>query len=169
VIIRRLVVALLLLAASGCTHAVTHQAALPAPVLRSEAVAPVVPEVRVAPSERPVPSGCPRAADACVSTKDRLAWLQDEGRVTYGPVRVSLGGPGHRTPKGSFRVAWKDEEHTSSSYGIEMPYSVFFAHGGIAFHEGSLDEPSHGCVHLDRAAAQRFFDALGHGDRVRVF
>lgn len=29
-----------------------------------------------------------------------------------------------------------------------MPYSVFFAPGGIAFHEGSLTEDSHGCVRL---------------------
>jgi lipoprotein-anchoring transpeptidase ErfK/SrfK len=49
-----------------------------------------------------------------------------------------------------------------------MPFSVFFAHGGIAFHEGPLDEASHGCVHLAPAAAERFFAELQTGDRVQV-
>lgn len=97
-----------------------------------------------------------------------MAWLQHDGEVTYGPVPVALGGPGHRTPKGTFRVAWKDAEHTSRTYGIDMPWSVFFAVGGIAFHEGPLDQASHGCVHLGTAAARRFFAELHPGDRVQV-
>ena len=165
---RRACAALVLLAASGCTHSITRQAALPAPVLGPVAPAAVVPVVRQAPRKATVPSGCRRTTVACVSTSHRLAWLQRDGRVVFGPVPVSLGGPGHRTPNGSFRVAWKDEEHTSSTYGIPMPFSVFFAHGGIAFHEGPLDQPSHGCVHLASAAAERFFAELGPGDRVQV-
>jgi lipoprotein-anchoring transpeptidase ErfK/SrfK len=168
VILRRAVVALVLLAVSGCAHAVTHQAALPAPALRPVAPAPVVPAVEPVQRKPAVPTGCRRTTVACVSTKHRVAWLQRDGRVTYGPVRVSLGGPGHRTPTGSFRVAWKDEEHTSSTYGIDMPWSVFFAHGGIAFHQGPVDEQSHGCVHLSPAAAERFFAELDPGDRVQV-
>jgi lipoprotein-anchoring transpeptidase ErfK/SrfK len=104
-----------------------------------------------------------------VSTQHRQAWLQYGGKLAYGPVRVGLGRPSHPTPHGRFRVAWKDAEHTSSTYGLDMPYSVFFAFGGVAFHQGPLDEPSHGCVHLAPAAAARFFTALQRGDRVHVF
>ena len=165
--LRRLL-ALLVLVTAACTSPQTHQAALPEPVLGPEAPALVVPAVKATPRTPALPSGCARTSVACVSTRERVAWLQHDGRVTYGPVRVSLGGPGHRTPKGLFRVAWKDDEHWSSTYGIPMPWSVFFAYGGIAFHEGPLDQPSHGCVHLAPAAAQRFFAELGHGDRVQV-
>lgn len=104
-----------------------------------------------------------------MSEARRLAWLQKDGRVTFGPVPVGLGSASQPTPLGSFRVAWKDEEHTSSIYGTDMPYSVFFAAGGIAFHQGPLDEPSHGCVHLPSRAAAAFFAALEPGDRVEVF
>lgn len=89
--------------------------------------------------------------------------------MTYGPVPVSLGTRRDPTPRGTFHVAWKDAVHTSSTYGIPMPHAVFFAAGGVAFHEGPLDERSHGCVHLSRTAAAAFFAGLGRGDRVEVF
>jgi lipoprotein-anchoring transpeptidase ErfK/SrfK len=97
-----------------------------------------------------------------------LAWLQRGGRVTYGPVRTGAALPGHRTPRGLFRVAWKAPHWVSTEYGIRMPWSVFFAAGGIAFHAGPLAQPSHGCVHLRPSSARRFFDALAVGDVVDV-
>ena len=119
--------------------------------------------------QRPaVPAGCSPRAEACVSRAQRVAWLQHAGRVTYGPVPVALGSTSQPTPRGRYAVVWKDAEHTSSSYGTDMPFSVFFAGGGIAFHEGPLDEHSHGCVHLGHAAAAAFFAALAPGDRVHV-
>jgi hypothetical protein len=33
---------------------------------------------------------------------------------------------------------------------------VFFAVGGIAFHEGSLKSSSHGCIHLTMDAARYY-------------
>ena len=116
-----------------------------------------------------LPSGCSPRAEACVSTGQRLAWLQHEGRLAFGPVRITIGTPSQPTPRGAFHVVWKDEEHTSTLYGVDMPYSVFFAAGGIAFHQGPLDQPSHGCVHLTAVAASAFFAALQPGDRVEVF
>jgi lipoprotein-anchoring transpeptidase ErfK/SrfK len=65
-------------------------------------------------------------------------------------------------------VAWKDQEHTSSIYGDPMPYSVFFAPGGFAFHEGRLDEDSHGCIRLAMPDAQAFFTTLRVGRLVQV-
>jgi hypothetical protein len=114
-----------------------------------------------------LPRWCRHAA-ACVDKRARVAWLTDHGRILRGPVPVSLGGRGHRTPSGRFHVEWKAAHWTSTEYGLPMPYSVFFATGGIAFHAGPLDEPSHGCVHLRRHDASRFFDRLQVGDAVAV-
>ena len=49
-----------------------------------------------------------------------------------------------------------------------MPWAVFFAPGGIAFHEGRKETPSAGCVRLSAADAEIFFHALQIGDRVEV-
>ena len=49
-----------------------------------------------------------------------------------------------------------------------MPYSVFWGHDGIAYHQGSLTGFSHGCIHLTMANAKRFFAALHKGERVYV-
>jgi hypothetical protein len=49
-----------------------------------------------------------------------------------------------------------------------MPYSVFFTHSGIAFHQGSLRVPSHGCIHLGHGAAVTFFNSLAVGQVVQV-
>ncbi|MDQ1695037.1 MAG: hypothetical protein QOJ03_390, partial [Frankiaceae bacterium] len=71
-------------------------------------------------------------------------------------------------PRGSFHVAWEAQQWTSTEYGLPMPWSVFFATGGIAFHAGPLDVRSHGCVHLRPRAARRFFRYLHPGDKVVV-
>nr|WP_042190088.1 L,D-transpeptidase [Kibdelosporangium sp. MJ126-NF4] len=111
---------------------------------------------------------CTAQVRACVSLSQNLAWLMKDGGVEYGPVPVTHGKPGHETPTGTFRVAWKDAVHTSSIYGLPMPHSVFFASGGIAFHEGPLTEQSHGCVHLSPEVAKIFFDALAPKAGVQV-
>ncbi|WIX99278.1 L,D-transpeptidase [Amycolatopsis mongoliensis] len=111
---------------------------------------------------------CAVTTGACVSLAQRLAWLLREGKVVRGPVPAGFGPPEQATPAGSFHVVWKDREHRSSVYGTDMPNSVFFAAGGIAFHAGPLDAPSHGCVHLTDADSAAFFDGLSVGDAVEV-
>ncbi|MEV5712462.1 L,D-transpeptidase [Amycolatopsis mediterranei] len=111
---------------------------------------------------------CAVTTGACVSLAQRLAWLLRDGRVVRGPVPAGFGPPDQATPAGSFHVVWKDREHRSGQYGTDMPNSVFFAAGGIAFHAGPLDAPSHGCVHLADADSAAFFDGLNVGDAVQV-
>ncbi|KDN22201.1 L,D-transpeptidase [Amycolatopsis rifamycinica] len=111
---------------------------------------------------------CAIATGACVSLAQRQAWLLRDGRVVRGPVPAGFGPPDQATPAGSFHVVWKDREHRSSQYGTDMPNSVFFAAGGIAFHAGPLDAPSHGCVHLTDGDAAAFFTGLNVGDAVQV-
>ena len=59
------------------------------------------------------------------------------------------------TPRGSFTVQWKAPTYTSREFLVQMPWSVFFADGGIAFHEGNPDTASAGCVKLDEEDAAR--------------
>ena len=109
---------------------------------------------------------CPRRVKACVDLREERAWLQRRGAVTYGPVRVGFGTRRHPTPKGTFRVKGKARHYRSTSYGIAMPYSVFFTRSRDAFHVGPLGRQSHGCVHLRRADARVFFHRLHAGDLV---
>ncbi|MHA6794081.1 L,D-transpeptidase [Pseudonocardia bannensis] len=111
---------------------------------------------------------CTVTAKACVDLDGQEAWLVDEGEVVRGPVPISSGGSGNETPTGDFRVEWKHDDHISGEFGSPMPYSVFFAEGGIAFHEGPLDHPSAGCVRLAHEDAVAFFDQLAVGDEVQV-
>ncbi|MCW4351712.1 L,D-transpeptidase [Hoyosella sp. YIM 151337] len=110
---------------------------------------------------------CVSYAKACVQLSTNQAWLMNGGFVTYGPVPVRHGKPGYETPPGIFSVTFKNINHWSTIYDAPMPYSVFF-NGGIAFHEGSLDSGSGGCVRLSREAAQTFFYTLNPGDTVQV-
>ena len=115
---------------------------------------------------------CPAKATACVDLTRHLSWLQSAGRVTFGPVSAEPGPPGsaHATPRGTFEVSWKaGPDFVSNIYNEPMPWAVFFAPGGIAFHGGSLTTPSHGCVHLTDENARYYNDHLPVGAEVVVF
>jgi len=124
-------------------------------------------------------ASCPPTVVACVDTRLQRSWLQRGGVVIYGPVpfmpgaQTGIAPPGPEssaTPLGHFQVLSKNADQVSSEFNNEpMPNAVFFAPGGIAFHQGSLGGSSHGCVHLDPAAAKAYFDQLGPGDNVTVF
>jgi lipoprotein-anchoring transpeptidase ErfK/SrfK len=89
--------------------------------------------------------------------------------VTYGPVPITSGRPGHETPTGYFPVLRKVKEEVSREFNdAPMPNSVYFTNNGIAFHQGSLEVPSHGCVHLSWEASETYFDFLRSGQQVQV-
>jgi hypothetical protein len=115
---------------------------------------------------------CPPAAAACVDLSRHLTWLQSHGKVSFGPVQAEPGPPGtaNATPTGTFKVMWKGGPNViSNTYHEPMPWAVFFAPGGIAFHAGSLTTPSHGCVHLTMANAHYYNEHLAIGAEVVVF
>ncbi|MCE7008576.1 L,D-transpeptidase [Kibdelosporangium philippinense] len=151
--------AALLLAACSTAPQQAVQAAPPPPPSTTTTSSPS-PEPQAQPVVVPTAPCTAPAIRACASLSLKLAWLMKDGVAEHGPVPITHGRPGHETPVGTFKVAWKDAEHTSSIYRTPMPHSVFFTAGGIAFHEGSLNEDSHGCVHLSPEAAKIFFDAL---------
>lgn len=112
---------------------------------------------------------CAPHAAACIDLTNDLSWLQKEGKIIYGPVPITSGKVGFSTRPGNWKVFWKNRDHRSSIYGgTPMPYAIFFD-GGIAFHQGSLEIPSHGCIHLSWEAAAKYWDVLSNGDVVSVF
>jgi L,D-transpeptidase-like protein len=133
------------------------------------------------PAAAPIIAGtpCTGAARACVDLASQRAWLIKDSKVVRGPVKISSGGRGKQTPTGNtFRVYRKDQDHKSTESLIQsgpkkgqpapMPWSVFFADGGIAFHSGSPAVASAGCIHLNPADAQAFYNFLQIGDHVQV-
>ena len=117
-------------------------------------------------------SACPLTAAACVDLSRHLTWLQSDGKVTFGPVRMEPGPPGsaNATPRGTFTVIWKGGPNVMSNiYNEPMPWAVQFTTGGVAFHAGSLTLPSHGCVHLTMANAHYYNEHLAIGAQVVVF
>lgn len=133
-------------------------------------VAAAAPSPAAVPAAKTAAAGVPCRAGvrACVRLSTNQAWLLDGRKVVTGPVRISHGRAGFRTPPGSFRVSFKDQDHISSVFDdAPMPYSVFF-NGDIAFHQGSVRVTSHGCIHLPMTAARTFFANLRPGDLVQV-
>ncbi|MGW5055117.1 L,D-transpeptidase [Actinokineospora sp. NPDC004072] len=111
---------------------------------------------------------CKASARACIDLSANKSWLIKDGVAVYGPVPITHGRAGWETPPGTFKVGWKNRHHRSSIFNnAPMPYSVFF-NGGIAFHQGSLQEKSHGCIHLSQTAAAKYFNTLQVGDVVQV-
>ncbi|HEY1968437.1 MAG TPA: L,D-transpeptidase [Pseudonocardia sp.] len=122
---------------------------------------------------------CTVTAKSCVDLEKQRAWLIKDGKVMRGPVKIASGGNGKATPIGhSLRVYRKEKDHKSLESRIPsgpkkgqpapMPYSVFFQDGGIAFHAGSPNASSSGCIHLNLADAIAWFNYLQIGDQVQV-
>ena len=142
------------------------------PMTPEEAVAVVdekLLEWNLTPTGELVNNPCPPHARACVDVDNQLAWLQEDGVITHGPVANTTGKPGHETPRGEFTVLRKVRDEVSYVYNLEpMPFSVYFTELGVAFHEGSLEDQSHGCIHLSNEDAVHFFDVLQPSDNVVV-
>jgi len=102
---------------------------------------------------------------------DHLTWLQSDGRITYGRCPWNPGRPARseRPARHLPRPVEGWPELHQYEYDEPMPYAVFFAPGGIAFHGGSLTNPSHGCVHLDIGSARYYHDHLPVGAEVVAF
>jgi hypothetical protein len=122
---------------------------------------------------------CTVTARACVELDSRQAWLVQNGKIIRTAKDISSGGDGEETPTGIFHVLSKDKDHKSKEFKIKsgpkkgqpapMPWSVFFEPGGIAFHSGSPEVQSAGCIHLADPDAQAWFKDLKVGDEVQVF
>ncbi|RKT52583.1 L,D-transpeptidase [Saccharothrix australiensis] len=121
-----------------------------------------------APANAATGTPCSIRDGACLRLSTNEAWLIYQGNASYGPVPVTHGRPGYETPVGTFQVLRKVRDDWSVPYNAPMPYAVYFTDSGVAFHEGSLTDLSHGCVHLSHDAAVTFFDNLLVGEQVQV-
>lgn len=118
---------------------------------------------------------CSISTRACVDLDSQRAWLIRDGKVTRGPMRISSGGDSTPTPIGhSNRVYRKEKDYVSKESRTKdgrpapMPFSTFFADGGIALHGGSPDRSSAGCIHLEVPDAEAAFNDLQQNDKVQV-
>lgn len=128
------------------------------------------PAAQPKPAPQPQPTGCAPTARACVDLKNQRTWLQRNGKVTYGPVRMSSGRPGQETPKGLFYVNRKVKDDVSYEFNnAPMPFATYFTYNGIAFHQGDPSTKSAGCIRMYRADAETYFNTLQYGDQVHVF
>ena len=132
-------------------------------------------EIEARASPNVVGTPCTAAAAACVDVNKKQAWLIKDGKVARGPAAIATGGSGTDTPTGNvFRVYRKEKDFKSTEFKLPngqpapMPNAVFFEDGGIAFHAGSPQRASAGCVHLGVADSVAFFDFLNVGDHVQV-
>lgn len=125
--------------------------------------------VRAAAQPQLVPgTPCTTTAKACVDLDARKAWLIQDGQILRTARSMMIGDEIDPTPLGTFKVEWKAEQWTSREYLTQMPYAVFFAEGGIAFHEGPQDTNSAGCVKLLHDDALAWFNYLQVGDEVQI-
>ncbi len=152
------------------SRSAAHRRAPRATATPTRSAPPVAQPVRVdAPSTEPVAgTPCTVSARACVDLAAGTSWLIENGKIVRGPVAVSTGDTADPTPRGTFQVQLKAQNYTSREFLTPMPYSVFFADGGIAFHEGRQDTNSAGCVKLTHADAIAWFDFLQIGDEVQI-
>lgn len=98
---------------------------------------------------------------ATVSLSRQSMEVAVDGRQVF-EWKVSTGGKGYVTPKGSYKPTRMHEMwYSRKYYNAPMPHSVFF-HGGYAVHATphvrNLGRPaSHGCVRLHPEAAEDFY------------
>jgi hypothetical protein len=91
------------------------------------------------------------------------AYAYEDGNLVMSG-EVSTGKPGHRTPKGKFKILEKKKRHVSSKYpepngGARMDYMMRLTYSGIAMHLGYVPNypASHGCIRLKNGFAQRLY------------
>lgn len=129
---------------------------------------PALPGLAVVNPQQSVSAPCTTPGTrACLQLSSNLAWLMDNGKVTFGPTPISHGRPGFETPPGVFHVASKEWYHWSTMHHAEMRYAVFF-NGDIATHIGPIQEKSHGCIRMTPDGARAFYDYLRPGDQFEV-
>jgi len=62
-----------------------------------------------------------------------------------------------------------NRDHRSAEFdNAPMPFAIFFADGGIAFHGGDINSSSSGCLRLTLPEAETFFDFAEIDDEVQV-
>ena len=172
---RMLLAAVALMSVAGCASGAVHAETPTAPPssVSSSSPAPTPSSAETPPPPPPPPpvvkpTPCDISDGACIQLSTNQTWVLRGDKIAYGPVPITHGRRGYETPVGKFPVLRKVKDEWSRPYNGPMPWSTYFTESGIAFHEGSLTEPSHGCIHLDPPSAQFYFQNLAIGETVQV-
>jgi lipoprotein-anchoring transpeptidase ErfK/SrfK len=86
-----------------------------------------------------------------------------------------FGGAANPTREGSFTIYRKDANHTSTLFGSDMPYAMFFSNGEAVHYSSDFaargyNGHSHGCVNIrDKAALAWLFDQVPVGTPVYIY
>lgn len=92
------------------------------------------------------------------------------GGHEIGTAVIVYGAKEKATPKGKFPIITKLEEHRSSLYGAEMPYTLRLTGDGIAIHGSKVSSgaATHGCIGVPTDFAALLFDQVSVGDEVVI-
>jgi lipoprotein-anchoring transpeptidase ErfK/SrfK len=99
----------------------------------------------------------------------KLYVYDDYNLVAESPV--STGRKGHRTPKGSFYVLYKQQLAHSKKYdNAPMPYLLMVTEDGVGIHAGKLPgyPASHGCIRLPLKFAKELWYMIPSGTTVEI-
>lgn len=87
-----------------------------------------------------------------------------------GSAVITYGAKGKDTPSGTFPVLAKMEEHRSSIYDADMPYTLRLTDDGVSLHGSDVrwGAATHGCIGLPLEFARRLFDEVEVGQAVEI-
>lgn len=110
-------------------------------------------------------------------SKNRLVFYKNGSAVlsTY----ISHGRAGKRTPTGTYRVWFKDDDAFSWKYSKKdkkgniikkawMLYSLFFIGNAYAIHQGDTSSQSRGCIRVPTGTAAKLFRLVPLGTNVKI-
>ena len=92
------------------------------------------------------------------------------GRLEIGTAVMLYGAPDKPTPAGEFPILAKFEQHRSSIYGSDMPFTLRLTDDGVSIHASDVRDAAatHGCIGLPPEFAEHLFKAARIGDRVLI-
>ena len=92
------------------------------------------------------------------------------GGDEIGTAVIVYGGDNKETPAGKLHILGKAQDHRSSLYDAEMPYTLRLTDDGVSIHASSVrwGAATHGCIGVPLPFAQRLFGAARVGDEVVI-
>jgi lipoprotein-anchoring transpeptidase ErfK/SrfK len=92
------------------------------------------------------------------------------GGHEIGTAVIVYGGDNKETPAGTLHILGKAQNHRSSLYDAEMPYTLRLTDDGVSIHGSGVrwGAATHGCIGVPLPFARRLFEAAKVGDEVVI-
>lgn len=111
-----------------------------------------------------------------INLKEKLLALFENGEAKKLHKVVAIGPPHSPTPKGTFSVLHKEENHFASKEKLWMPWSIHivgdvFIHGIPYYPNGRIlkSKYSHGCIRVATEQQKELYQKVPIGTRVVVY